>query len=186
MLELDADVADMVAMLPIGTVSAETLAAVRVADLGTPVELSDHVERSDHVVRAQPDVVVRVHRPVRADLPLPCVYSMHGGGYVLGSYAMDDARFDAWRPTYRFVGISVDYRLAPEPPSRDPLRTATPGCAGCTRTTPNSVSIPTASGSPGSAREVDWPRRWHCSHGIGVKSQCASSFSSARCSTTAR
>ena len=26
--------------------------------------------------------------------PLPCIYSIHGGGYVLGTYEMDDARFD--------------------------------------------------------------------------------------------
>ena len=37
---------------------------------------------------------MRVHRPKGIDGPLPSVYSIHGGGYVLGSYDMDDAKFD--------------------------------------------------------------------------------------------
>ena len=53
--------------------------------------------------------------------PLPCVYSIHGGGYVLGTYAMDDARFDACAPTFPCVGVSVEYRLAPETPYPGPL-----------------------------------------------------------------
>ena len=60
------------------------------------VELSDAVERTDHVVSADPHLVVRVHRPVGVEGPLPCVYSIHGGGYVLGTYELDDARFDSW------------------------------------------------------------------------------------------
>ena len=58
------------------------------------VELSDAVERTDHVVSEDPYVVVRVHRPKAVAGPLPCVYSIHGGGYILGTYEMDDARFD--------------------------------------------------------------------------------------------
>jgi acetyl esterase/lipase len=41
---------------------------------------------------------------------------MHGGWYVLGSNAMDDARFDDWCPNHRCVGVSVAYRRAPETP----------------------------------------------------------------------
>ena len=86
-----------------------------------PVELSDKVERKDYVVPGDPDVVIRVHRPVGASGPLPCFYAIHGGGYVLGSYAMDDARFDAWCPEFGCVGVSVEYRLAPETPYPGPL-----------------------------------------------------------------
>ena len=120
-LELDPDVAAMVDMIPIGTVDSETLPAIRDADLAGPVELSEQVERRDHVVSSEPEVVVRVHRPVGVDGALACVYSIHGGGYVLGSYAMDDARFDAWCQRYRIVGVSVEYRLAPETPYPGPL-----------------------------------------------------------------
>ena len=85
------------------------------------VELSDAVERTDHVVSDDPRVVVRVHRPKAASGPLPCVYSIHGGGYVLGTYAMDDARFDRLCPTFPCVGVSVEYRLAPETAYPGPL-----------------------------------------------------------------
>lgn len=121
MIEIDAEIAQLVAMIPIGTVDSGTLEAVRSADLGGPVELSDQVERSDHVVSEDTGVTVRVHRPVGVAGPLPCVYSMHGGGYVLGSNAMDDARFDAWCQRFDIVGVSVEYRLAPETPFPGPL-----------------------------------------------------------------
>jgi acetyl esterase/lipase len=49
------------------------------------------------------------------------VYSIHGGGYVLGSYDMDDVRFDSWCPALGIVGVSVEYRLAPETPYPGPL-----------------------------------------------------------------
>jgi acetyl esterase/lipase len=85
------------------------------------VPLSDAVERSDHVVAGDPDVTVRVHRPKALDGALPCVYSMHGGGYVIGTYAVDDAQFDQLCPKLGVVGVSVDYRLAPETPYPGPL-----------------------------------------------------------------
>jgi acetyl esterase/lipase len=82
---------------------------------------SPGVERRDHIVDPERAVVIRLHRPVGAKGGLPCVYSMHGGGYVFGSYANDDARLDGWSSSYRGVGVSVDYRLAPETPFPGPL-----------------------------------------------------------------
>lgn len=51
----------------------------------------------------------------------PCLYSIHGGGYVIGSYSMDDGVFDRLCPRLDLVGVSVDYRLAPETPYPGPL-----------------------------------------------------------------
>lgn len=84
-------------------------------------DLSDAVERTDRVVPGDPPVPVRVHRPVGSDGPLPAIVRLHGGGYVLGSYAMDDALFDRWCPLLGVVGVSVEYRLAPETPYPGPL-----------------------------------------------------------------
>ena len=64
---------------------------------------------------------VRVHRAKGTDGVLPCVYSMHGGGYVIGSHSMDDPLFERWCPKLGLVGVSVDYRLAPETPYPGPL-----------------------------------------------------------------
>ncbi len=105
-------------------VNAESLSVMRATSLAAVPELSDKVERTDFVVPAEgahPDIVVRLHRPVGATDTLPCVYSMHGGGYVLGSYAMDDARFDKWCVAFNCAGVSVEYRLAPETPYPGPL-----------------------------------------------------------------
>src|SRR5439155_13256653 len=79
----------------------------------------DGVEQSDHEVNA--DVVVRVHRPVSERAGRPCVYSIHGGGYVLGSYVMDDLLLGAWCSALDCVGVSVEYRLAPEHPYPTPI-----------------------------------------------------------------
>ncbi len=106
--------------------SAEALPAIRSAGLTAqaPVELSDRVERVDHVIPGPPgapDVTVRVHRPKGVTGTLPCLYSIHGGGYILGSFDMDDLRFDRWCPKLGCVGVSVEYRLAPETPYPGPL-----------------------------------------------------------------
>jgi acetyl esterase/lipase len=82
-------------------------------------ELSSTVERADHRVNA--DVVVRVHRPVSLTAPAACLYSIHGGGYVIGSYAMDDMPLDRYCNEFGCVGVSVEYRLSPETPYPGPL-----------------------------------------------------------------
>jgi len=84
-------------------------------------ELSDRVLREDHLVEADPPVRVRVHRPVGADGPLPAILSMHPGGYIFGSYEDDDFRHDRLCPKLGYIGVAVDYRLAPETPYPGPL-----------------------------------------------------------------
>jgi len=85
------------------------------------IALSTTVERADHVVSADPHVVVRVHRPVALTEPAACIYSIHGGGYVIGSYEMDDFFLDRYCNEFGCVGVSVEYRLAPEVPYPGPL-----------------------------------------------------------------
>ncbi|HTW04244.1 MAG TPA: alpha/beta hydrolase [Streptosporangiaceae bacterium] len=121
MLELDPLIAEAIAGQPSGQVVAETLAAMRAANDRPSAPPSPGVERRDYSVGGDPAVVIRVHRPSGAEGPLPVVFSIHGGGYVLGSYAMDDARLDGWCRSYRCVGVSVEYRLAPETPYPGPL-----------------------------------------------------------------
>jgi acetyl esterase/lipase len=117
---LDPEIAAAAAAIPFDEVTAEILPALRT---GIPIEvpLSDAVERSDHLAPGDPDVPVRVHRPKAADGVLPCVYSIHGGGYVIGSYSVDDPTFDTLCPKLGLVGVSVEYRLAPEAPYPGPL-----------------------------------------------------------------
>jgi acetyl esterase/lipase len=118
---LDAELLPLLGAAPAFSFSPELLPSIREAGLGTPVELSDDVERTDHVVSTDPYVVVRVHRPKGVSGTLPCVYSIHGGGYILGTYDIDDARFDRLCTMSPCVGVSVEYRLAPETPYPGPL-----------------------------------------------------------------
>ncbi|MCU1467366.1 MAG: lipase [Actinomycetia bacterium] len=121
MLAVDPEIAELASMVRVETFDRERLALARSWDIVGTVALSDAVERRDHVVPGDPDVAIRVHRPVGVDGDLPCVYSIHGGGYIMGSYGMDDGRFDKWCQKHRCVGVSVEYRLAPETPYPGPL-----------------------------------------------------------------
>ncbi len=125
---LDPEIATALAALPIdigallGGLTDDTITEARALMGQMPVpELSDKVLRTDHEIPGSGGVVVRVHRPVDAKGPLPCIYWMHGGGLVIGSYTGDDARFDRWCPLLNCVGVSVEYRLAPETPYPGPM-----------------------------------------------------------------
>ncbi len=85
------------------------------------IQLSDRVQRDDHVIEGDPPVQVRVHREKGLDGPAPAIVSMHPGGYILGSYEDDDFRHDRWCPKLGYVGVAVDYRLAPETPYPGPI-----------------------------------------------------------------
>ena len=117
---LDAEVAEAAELVPFDDLTADVLRDLRSVG-AIEVPLSDAVERTDSAVPGDPEIPVRIHRPKGFDGVLPCVYSMHGGGYVIGSYAMDDPVFDDLCPKIGFVGVSIDYRLAPETTYPGPL-----------------------------------------------------------------
>ena len=133
---LDPEIVESLGALPIdfgallGGMTDETIGSVR-ERMGSmpPLPLSDEVSRADHVVDEATGVSVRVHRPVGADGPLPCLYWMHAGGLVIGSNLGDDARFDEWCRRFRCVGVSVEYRLAPESPYPGPIEDCYAGLA---------------------------------------------------------
>ncbi len=124
---IDPEIAEALRDQPkLGPINAQNLQKVREnrSLLVQEVELSDKVERRDYTIpgpAGAPDVVVRVHRPKNQDGPLPCVYWVHGGGYVIGTYEMEDVRFDRWCQSLNCVGVAVEYRLAPETPYPGPL-----------------------------------------------------------------
>jgi acetyl esterase/lipase len=95
------------------TIDAEGILAIRSMSLEVP-GLSDAVVRTEHLVPGDPPVRVRVHRAADAAAPQPAVVTIHGGGYVIGSYDMDGPLLDRWCQGLGIVGVSVEYRLAPE------------------------------------------------------------------------
>jgi triacylglycerol lipase len=86
-----------------------------------PQALSDRVQRRDHLVPGDPEVPIRVHRPVGVDEPLPCMVWLHGGGYVLGHHLNEDPMFDDLCDRLSMVAVTVGYRLAPETPYPGPV-----------------------------------------------------------------
>jgi acetyl esterase/lipase len=125
---IDPEVEPLLGQFPSITLRAENLGEARnmrnkfFADMAA--SLSEDVERRDCAIGDDRNVFVRVHRP-RSQTgetgELPCVYSMHGGGYVIGNVGMDDARFARWCVEFGCIGVSVEYRLAPETPYPGPL-----------------------------------------------------------------
>ena len=127
---LDPAIVPFADQVPFGELNGATLAEIRATPFALPGELTDGVERVDHVVSEGPRVVVRVHTPkAAASRPRPCIYSIHGGGYVIGSYEMDDISFDQRCQALDCVGVSVEYRLAPETPYPGPLEDCYAGLA---------------------------------------------------------
>ncbi len=132
-IKLDPEIEALLAQYPVvsrqGDLSADTLAQFRAGSLPTP-PLSDEVARVDHVIRDEPRLSVRIHSLKEGAQTLrPCVYSIHGGGYVAGSIDFDDGLFDWLCRETDCVGISVDYRLAPEAAYPLPLEDCYDGLA---------------------------------------------------------
>ena len=66
------------------------------------------------------EIPLRIYRPraVRdADVDVPVVVFLHGGGFVRGNVVMYDPLCTALAARVRAVVVSVDYRLAPEHPA---------------------------------------------------------------------
>jgi len=74
----------------------------------SPVRFEREIE-----VPGDPPVRLRIHRPDEPASAVPCIVSMHGGGYSAGTCQDDDALLDAWCQALGVVCVSVDYRLAP-------------------------------------------------------------------------
>jgi acetyl esterase/lipase len=70
-----------------------------------------------------------VHRPAGQGAGAASIYSIKGGGYVLGSHENDDQLLDRYCNEFGCVGVSVEYRLAPETPYPGPLEDCYAGLA---------------------------------------------------------
>lgn len=86
-------------------------------DDGLDVEVTRHSAPS----AGSPDVPLIAYRPCSAPDALPCLFYIHGGGFVSGSAAMMGAQHRSLCAELRAVVVAVDYRLAPETPYPGPL-----------------------------------------------------------------
>lgn len=125
---LDPDHLAVLEMLPADLLDLSDLTAARnrwadfMARAPVP-EIDDSIEITDHHTPAHDghQVLVRVYRRVDRRDHRGGLYSIHGGGMVMGDVGMNDARCAAIALNLDVVVASVDYRLAPEHPYPVPL-----------------------------------------------------------------
>ena len=112
---MDSELAATVALIP--DLSFAELDSTRqtldVLVSALPADLTGVVVEDRH----EPGVDVRIFAPEqRSAEPAPAVLDIHGGGFAVGTVALDDGpNADIVRATGALV-VSVDYRLAPEHP----------------------------------------------------------------------
>jgi acetyl esterase/lipase len=90
---------------------------------GIEVPDNPNVTREDRTVpgpQGDPDITVRIYRPVNATGTLPGIYYIHGGGMILGNVAGEDANATLLCDEVGAIVVSVEYRLAPESPHPAP------------------------------------------------------------------
>ena len=113
-----------------------------------------------------PDVRVRVYRPAAASGPLPGIYCIHGGGMILGDIEGEGAAASAICDQVGAVGVSVDYRLAPEHPHPAPVEDC---YAGLTWMARNAAEHEISDIWPFREREArqhrSWPGTWYLGDG---------------------
>ncbi|MCF6386625.1 alpha/beta hydrolase [Mycobacterium sp. MBM] len=107
-----ADLARVARFLPRKIVTATNLALLQRMTALINRRVPDGVE----VLTLSCGVGVRLHRPTGVSTPTPALLWIHGGGYVIGSAAQDDALCRRFASSLGVTVASVDYRLAPQHP----------------------------------------------------------------------
>lgn len=68
-----------------------------------------------------PDVALTIIRLREPQPNAPGLYNIHGGGLIMGSRSLNTARIVSLVLEFGFVGVNVEYRLAPEHPGTAPV-----------------------------------------------------------------
>jgi acetyl esterase/lipase len=115
---VDPDLLEVFDTLPRIEFSAELLPAIRAG--GLPLQMDpvavdvDVARRKVPGPQGAPEVEIAIYTPRNRSGAMPCIFHIHGGGYVVGTTA-------ALEPIHRSLAaaagcciVSVEYRLAPE------------------------------------------------------------------------
>lgn len=116
---VDPELRPLIEALPPVTLTEELLPLVRAAAAPLPPQpdVSESVGVDTHAVpgpAGAPDVQLSVYRPLAAQGPLPCIFHIHGGGYIAGSAKAAEPLYRPFAAELDCVIASVEYRLAPE------------------------------------------------------------------------
>lgn len=122
---VDQDLLPVLDALPTIALTKEHLRAIReparhslLPQIASP-EAQHAVELDLHRTRGPShadDIALHIYKPRSAQRLLPCIFHIHGGGYVSGSAAQLEPIHRQLSHTLDCIIVSVDYRLAPEHP----------------------------------------------------------------------
>ncbi|WP_433306895.1 alpha/beta hydrolase [Actinoplanes sp. CA-030573] len=99
-------------------------AAIEAMNAGVEIPDNPNVAKEDRTVPGpdgEPDITVRIYRPVSATGTCPGIYFIHGGGMILGSVAGEDPTATLLCDRLGAIVVSVEYRLSPEHPHPAPV-----------------------------------------------------------------
>lgn len=121
---VDPELLPLLEQLETGPFSSETLPAIRGRTLpaspGAAVRTS--IERLVVAGPANaPDIRLDLYRPADSAAVLPCIYHIHGGGFVAGRLEDEEPKLSALAEELGCCIVSVGYRLAPETPFPGPI-----------------------------------------------------------------
>ncbi|MDY0406920.1 alpha/beta hydrolase [Virgibacillus sp. 179-BFC.A HS] len=123
--KLHPELRKMFSVMPKMNFDRENLADVRIQSNEMLVSIpNDAVLTTERFIpgpEGEPDVRVKIYEPKVKDEILPGVFYIHGGGYIVGSPELEEARCQELVTDVNCVIVSVDYRLAPEHPFPAPV-----------------------------------------------------------------
>jgi acetyl esterase/lipase len=120
---------DIITLPPVG---AHNLAEVRALEMPFPPPGDDGVSLEVKTVpgpEGAPDISLRILKPEGAKGPLPVIFHIHGGGYVMGTAKDYEPLNRHLVPVLGCAVVSVDYRLAPETAHPGPIEDCYAGLA---------------------------------------------------------
>jgi triacylglycerol lipase len=116
---VDPELRALLELFPTIALTEAILPAVRAAELPFPpdpraVAAVNLAQRKIPGPAGSPDVGVAIYTPRESNGPLPCIFHIHGGGFVAGTVAGLNAVHRSLALDANCIIVSVDYRLAPE------------------------------------------------------------------------
>jgi triacylglycerol lipase len=116
---VDPELLDLLDLIPTISLNEEILPALRANGIPFPMDprAAEAVKVSERKIPGPPgapDVGVLIYTPHSGDGQLPCIFHIHGGGYVRGSASELSPVHCKLALEANCAIVSVDYRLAPE------------------------------------------------------------------------
>ena len=129
---VDPELVPLLDLILLPTIGAHNYLEVRAMEMPFPEPGDDGVVHAVKTVpgpKGAPDIELRIMKPAGATGPLPVIYHIHGGGYVLGTAKDYEPLNRHLVPLLQCALVTVEYRLAPESPHPGPIEDCYAGLA---------------------------------------------------------